>query len=90
MTGLTNILWAPMAELTVSAAMAGLTNVLWAPMDDLTDFLLLLWAPMADLTDFPLLLWVPMDDLTDVSPSPLSIIPSTPTYLLRDRSVRRP
>ena len=30
MACLTNILWAPMANLTVSAAMAGLTNVLWA------------------------------------------------------------
>ena len=37
MTCLTNILWAPMADLTVSAAMAVLTNVLWAPMDELTD-----------------------------------------------------
>ena len=31
MACLTNILWVPMADLTVSAAMAGLTNVLWAP-----------------------------------------------------------
>ena len=38
MVGLTNILWAPMADLTVSAAMTGLTNVLWALMADLTDF----------------------------------------------------
>ena len=37
MACLTNILWAPMADLTVSAAMAGLTNDLWAPMADLTD-----------------------------------------------------
>ena len=34
--GLTNILWAPLADLTVSAAMLGLNNILWAPMDDLT------------------------------------------------------
>ena len=32
MTGLTNMLWAPMDDLTVSAAMAGLTNVLWETM----------------------------------------------------------
>ena len=32
MACLTNILWAPMADLTVSAVMAGLTTVLWAPM----------------------------------------------------------
>ena len=51
MVGLTNIMWAPMADLTVSATMAGLTYVLWASMADLTDFPLLLWAPMADLTD---------------------------------------
>ena len=38
MACLTNILWAPMADLTVSAAMEGLTNVLWATMADLTDF----------------------------------------------------
>ena len=57
MAGLTNILWAPIADLAVSAAMAGLTNVLWVPM--------------ADLTDFPLLLWSLMDDLTDISPSPV-------------------
>ena len=31
-------LLAPMADLTVRAAMAGLTNFLWAPMDDLTEF----------------------------------------------------
>ena len=37
MAGVTNILWAPMADLTVSAAMAGLPNVLLEPMDDLTD-----------------------------------------------------
>ena len=37
MAGLTNILWAPMADLTVSAEMSGLTNVLWAPMADLAD-----------------------------------------------------
>ena len=37
MAVLTNILWAPMADLTARAAMAGLTNVLWAPMADLTD-----------------------------------------------------
>ena len=29
---LTNILWAPMSDLTVSDIMAGLTNILWAPM----------------------------------------------------------
>ena len=56
MTGLTNIMWAPMADLTVSAAMEGLTNVLWAPMADLTVSaamagLTILWAPMADLTN---------------------------------------
>ena len=32
MACLNNILWAQMADLTVSAAMAGLTDVLWAPM----------------------------------------------------------
>ena len=37
MAGVTNILWAPMADLTVSVAMAGLPNVLLEPMDDLTD-----------------------------------------------------
>ena len=37
MEGLTDILWAPMADLTVSAAMAGLTNVLWATMADLME-----------------------------------------------------
>ena len=37
MAGLTNILWASMADLTVSAAMEGLNNVLWAPMSDPTD-----------------------------------------------------
>ena len=37
MSGLTNILWAPMDDLTVSAAMEGLTNILWAPMADLTN-----------------------------------------------------
>ena len=57
MTGFTNILWEPMADLTVSATMVCLTNVLWAPM--------------AKLTDFPLLLWAPMDGLTDVYPSPV-------------------
>ena len=57
MAGLTNIMWAPMADLNMSAAMAGLTNVLWVPM--------------ADLTDFPLLLWAPMSDITDVSFSPV-------------------
>ena len=31
-----------------------------------------------------------MAELTDVSPSPQYVVPSTPTYLLRDRSVRRP
>ena len=72
--------------------MAGLTNVLWAPMDDLTDPPPhLLWAPMADLTDvFPSILWAPMADLTDFPPSPQPIVPSTPTYLLRERSVHRP
>ena len=69
-----------MSDLNVSAAMAGLTNVLWAPMADLTNFPLLLWAPMADLTDITLFLWAPLADLTDVSPSPQSIVLSTPTY----------
>ena len=35
-------------------------------------------------------LWALMADLMDVSPSPQSIVLSTPTYLLCDRSVRRP
>ena len=51
MAVLTNILWVPMADLTVSAAMSDLTNVMWAPMAELTDFPLILWALMADLTD---------------------------------------
>ena len=42
MAGLTNILWALMADLTVSAAMAGLTDVLWTLKTHLTDFTLLL------------------------------------------------
>ena len=33
---LTNILWAPMADLTVSASMTCLTNVLCVPMAGLT------------------------------------------------------
>ena len=37
MSGLNNILWVPMADLTVSTAIASLTNVLWTPMVDLTD-----------------------------------------------------
>ena len=39
---------------------------------------------------FPLILWAPMADLTNVSPSPQSIVPSTPTYLLCDQSVCLP
>ena len=39
---------------------------------------------------FPLPLWAPIADLTDVFPSPQSIVSSTPTYLLRDWSVRYP
>ena len=59
------ILWAPMADLTVSAAMAGLTNVLWATMACGR-----LWPVGTDGCPH-LLLWVPMADLTDVSPSPV-------------------
>ena len=66
MTGLINILWAPMAGLTVSAVIAGLT-ILWYPMADLMDFIPNVTSVMAGLT----ILWALMDDLTDFPHIPI-------------------
>ena len=94
-----NILWAPMVDLTVSAVMAGLTNVLWAPMAGPTFSCGRQMAGPTDIYHSSVgAKWMapPSTVGADDCPHrgyphlPQSIVLSTPTYLLRVRSVRRP